>query len=430
MMEFIPRASLFAALPDGFSLKRGGRLYGARVAFETVGQLNAERTNAVLVLTGLSPDAHVCASERDPSPGWWEPMVGPGKPIDTERWFVICVNSLGSCKGSTGPASTNPATGRPYGLDFPAISIEDIADAAVHAVRSLGVEELAVVAGASMGAMTALSLVARHPGLARHMINLSGAVHAQPLAIAIRSLQREAIQADPQWRAGRYDARHYPLQGMLVARKLGLITYRSATEWNERFGRERLDPAVVQAQSSFGMDFSVEGYLACHAHRFVRSFDPNAYLYLSRAIDWFDLGEELDGPSDTASAPNTVSRTSTASMASSASSADNALAQLRLDSALVIGVDSDFLFPLAQQRQIADGLVAGGTAVTFVALASPSGHDAFLVDLQGFGPPIAAFMASVAGVTLASRGADKAGARRGAAAELTTAAVGTALSAA
>lgn len=372
MMEFIPPATRFVALPDGFKLKRGGTLSGARMAYESVGRLNATRTNAVLILTGLSPDAHVCAHEQHPAPGWWEGMVGPGKPVDTDRWFVVCVNSLGSCKGSTGPASVDPATGLPYGPEFPALSIEDLADAAAHVVRALGIEQLAVVVGASMGGMTALSLVARHPGLARHMINLSGAVHAQPFAIALRALQREMIQSDPQWQQGRYDAASVPISGMVAARKLGLLSYRAPDDWSRRFGRERLDAALASAAGMPAMDFAVEGYLACHAQRFVRAFDPNAYLALSRAIDRFDLGDEAAGD------------------------ADAALRRLQLDRALVMGVDSDFLFPLSQQRQVAQGLQQGGVGVTYRAVSSLAGHDAFLADLAQFGPPIAAFLSDVA----------------------------------
>lgn len=371
MMEFIPPATRFVALPDGFKLKRGGSLTGARMAYETVGRLNAARSNAVLILTGLSPDAHVCAHEHHPAPGWWDGMVGPGKPVDTDRWFVVCVNSLGSCKGSTGPASVNPATGRCYGPDFPPLSLEDLADAAAHVVRSLGIEQLAVVVGASMGGMTALSLVARHPGLTRHMINLSGAVHAQPFAIALRALQRELIQSDPLWQQGRYEAAHRPLSGMVAARKLGLLSYRSTQDWAQRFGRQRLDPALAAAAGAPAMDFAVEGYLACHAQRFVRAFDPNAYLALSRAMDGFDLGDEAQGD------------------------ADAALRHLQLDSALVVGVDSDFLFPVSQQRQIAQGLQAGGVTVSYREVSSLAGHDAFLADLAQFGPPIAAYLSGI-----------------------------------
>ncbi|RCV57964.1 homoserine O-acetyltransferase MetX [Marinitenerispora sediminis] len=368
MREFIPPATCFADLPAGFPMKRGGALYGARIAYETFGRLNAARDNAVLLLTGLSPDAHAASHPDDPAPGWWEPMLGPGKPIDTDRWHVICVNSLGSCKGSTGPASPDPDTGQPYRLDFPELSIEDIADAAARTVRALGVERLASVIGASMGGMSALALLARHPGLARSHINISGAANSLPFSIAIRSLQREAVRSDPNWNQGRYDEERYPERGMLTARKLGMTTYRSAQEWEHRFGRARLDPGRPGAAEPFGPEFAVEGYLEFHAQRFVRRFDPNSYLYLSRSMDRFDLGE------------------------SCGSTAGEALSRLRLEKALVIGVRSDILFPLHQQREIAEGLSASGADVQFLALESQEGHDAFLVDTGRFGPPVAKFL--------------------------------------
>ncbi|MGH8078004.1 MAG: alpha/beta fold hydrolase, partial [Lysobacter sp.] len=260
MTEFIPPGTRFFDLPPAFPMKRGGALHGARVAFETWGALAPTRDNALLILTGLSPDAHAAANAGNPEPGWWEPMIGPGKPIDTNRWFAICVNSLGSCKGSTGPASINPATGDLYRLDFPDLSIEDIADAAAHVVRELGIDQLACVIGNSMGGMNALAFLARHPGIARTHVNISGAAHALPFSIAIRSLQREAIRLDPQWNAGQYDDAHYPESGMRMARKLGVITYRSALEWDGRFGRVRLDSEHV-GEEPFGLEFEVESYL-------------------------------------------------------------------------------------------------------------------------------------------------------------------------
>ncbi len=367
MREFIPPATRFVDLPDGFSMNRGGRLHGARIGYETYGKVNAAR-EVILILTGLSADAHPASHPDDPSPGWWEAMLGPGKPIDTDRWFVICINSLGSCKGSTGPASIDPGTGEPYRLDFPDITIEDIADAAAYTVRALGFERLACVIGASMGGMSSLALLARHPGLARSHINISGAVHSLPFSIAIRSLQREAIRCDPLWDQGRYHAERYPRRGMLVARKLGMATYRSAQEWEDRFGRARLSADHRDGRERFGPEFEVERYLEFHAKRFMHEFDPNSYLYLSHSIDQFDLGECCG------------------------TTPDDALSGLRLDKALVIGVDSDILFPLKQQRQIADGLSAGGTDVRFLPLDSPQGHDAFLVDTDRFGPPMAKFL--------------------------------------
>jgi homoserine O-acetyltransferase len=363
MTEFIPPGTRFHALPSPFPMKRGGALTGARVAFETWGELNAARDNAVLIVTGLSPDAHAAANAGNPEAGWWEPMIGPGKPIDTDRWYVVCANSLGSCKGSTGPASINPATGDIYRLDFPELSVEDGADAAASLVRGLGIERLACVIGNSMGGMTALALLQRHPGIARAHINISGAPRALPFSIAIRSLQREAIRLDPNWNHGGYDDVTYPESGMRMARKLGVITYRSALEWDGRFGRVRLESDRPD-EEPFGLEFQVESYLEGHARRFVRRFDPNCYLYLSRSMDWFDLGP--DG-----------------------------LRGIRVDKALAIGVHTDILFPLQQQQEIADGLREGGAEASFLPLESPQGHDAFLVDIARFGPAVGEFLAGL-----------------------------------
>lgn len=373
MTEFIPPGTRFVDLPSPFPMKRGGALRGARMAYETWGALNAARDNAVLIATGLSPDAHAAAHAGNPEPGWWEAMLGPGKAIDTNRWFVICVNSLGSCKGSTGPASPHPDDGEPWRLRFPELSVEDGADAAFHVVRALGVERLACIIGNSMGGMTALAYLARHPRSARGHINISGAARALPFSIAIRSLQREAIRLDPNWNEGNYTDEIYPESGMRMARKLGVITYRSALEWDGRFGRVRLDSDRREDEDPFGLEFEVESYLEAHARRFVRRFDPNCYLYLSRSMDWFDLGEGYDGD---------VMRGLAAIGAPDSG----------LERALAIGVHTDILFPLQQQRQIADGLRAGGCDAAFLPLESPQGHDAFLVDIGRFGPAIRGFL--------------------------------------
>jgi homoserine O-acetyltransferase len=366
--EHAPPGARWHALQTPFPIKRGGVLHGARLAYETWGQLDAERSNAILILTGLSPNAHAASHADDPSPGWWEAMLGPGKPIDTDRWFVVCVNSLGSCKGSTGPASLDPATGQPYRLTFPDLSVEDGANAALDLVRGLGIERLASVIGCSMGGMTALAYLALNPGTARSHINVSGAAQALPFSIAIRSLQREAIRLDPAWNEGDYSEERYPEAGMRIARKLGVVTYRSSLEWDGRFGRVRLD-GEQRPDDPFGFEFQVESYLEGHARRFVRQFDPNCYLYLSRSMDWFDLAEHGGG------------------------SVEKALATLGLDRALAIGVSTDILFPLQQQRQIAEGLAAAGVDARFVPLHCHQGHDAFLVAIDEFGPVIADFLA-------------------------------------
>ena len=367
----MPDARRYFDLPSPFAFKRGGALVGATLAYETWGTLDDARGNAVFILTGLSPSAHAASNAEDPSPGWWEDMIGPGKYIDTNRWFVICANTLGSCKGSTGPASTNPATGELYRLDFPDLTLEDVANASFALVRGLGIARLACLIGNSMGGMSALAYLVQHAGSTRSHISISTAPQAQPFAIAIRSLQREAIRLDPNWKLGHYDDAHYPEAGMSIARKLGVITYRSAMEWVGRFARIRLDSEARPDDDPFGVEFQVESYLAGHARRFVRSFDPNCYLYLSRASDWFDVAEYGNG------------------------SVAAALKRIAVERALVIGVSTDILFPLSQQEEIADGLRAAGAHVDFVALDSPQGHDAFLVDIPRFGAAIAAFLATL-----------------------------------
>lgn len=355
-------------LPSPFAMKRGGALHGGRVAYETWGRLNRAGDNAVLIFTGLSPSAHAASSDADPSPGWWEAMLGPGKPIDTDRWYVICVNALGSDKGSSGPASIDPHSGQPYRLNFPKLTLEDVANAGHALVRQgLGIERLACLIGCSMGGMSALAYMLAHPGEVRAHISVDTAPQAQPFAIAIRSLQREAIRQDPNWNHGHYTPERYPVSGMSMARKLGVITYRSAMEWNGRFARIRLDPEKREDQP-FGFEFQVESYLQAHAQRFVRHFDPNCYLYLSRASDWFDIAEYGHG------------------------SVHEGLQRIHVERAMVIGVSTDILFPLEQQEQIARGLEAAGAQVEFVALDSPQGHDAFLVDIEHYGPAIGGFL--------------------------------------
>ena len=344
-----------------------GTLPAAALAYETWGELAPARDNAVLIFTGLSPSAHAASAASDPAPGWWEDMIGPDKPIDTNRHFVVCVNSLGSCFGSTGAASVNPATGERWGLDFPVLRLEDIANAGHELVTALGIERLAAVVGASMGGMTALAFAMLHPDAAAALLAISSAARALPQAIAIRSLQREIIRKDPAWRGGRYAEGAPPTLGMRLARKLGMISYRSAAEWVQRFGRERAAGGVT-GHEPFGIDFEVESYLEAQAERFVGTFDANCYLYLSRAMDLFDAGDH-------------------------GGSLAAGLGRVRVERALIIGVTSDFLFPLAQQQELADGLTPSVPEVTFLALESIQGHDSFLVDMDRFRPPVAAFFA-------------------------------------
>ena len=370
MSEFISPGTRFAPLPAPFAFTRGGALHGGRMAYETWGRLNPQASNALLVLTGLSPSAHAASSPDNPEKGWWEAMIGPGKAIDTDVWFVICVNTLGSCKGSSGPASIDPASGGAYRLRFPDLSVEDCARAAKAVLNHLGIESLACLIGNSMGGMVALSFLQQFPLFARSHINVSGSAQALPFSIAIRSLQREAIRLDPAWNNGLYDAASYPRNGMRIARKLGVVTYRSAMEWDGRFGRVRLINDEHETER-FGPEFEVERYLDAHAERFVDQFDPNCYLYLSRAMDWFDFCQSCSHAGDDLIA---------------------ALAGIHTGRALILGAETDILFPLHQQQQIAAGLARGGATVRFEALDSQQGHDAFLVDIAKFAPPIRRFL--------------------------------------
>ena len=353
---------------DGeFPMHLGGSLVAPTIAFETWGRLNAVRSNAILIFTGLSPSAHAASSKHDPSPGWWEEIIGPGKPIDTHRFFVVCVNSLGSCFGSTGPASIDPRTGKPYRLSFPVLSLEDVARAGRETLTHLGIERVAAVVGPSMGGMTTLAFEMLFPGLADAIVLMSTGTRSLPFSIALRSLQREIIRRDPAWQAGNYPLDAPPLIGMRMARKLGMITYRSAEEWRLRFGRERVG-SEYQSEDPFGINFEIESYLDHHANKFVGQFDPNCYLYLSRASDLFDIADHGGSVAD-------------------------GLAKVQAKRALIIGVRTDFLFPIHQQHELAQGLAGRGREVEFHELDSLQGHDSFLVDMDRYRPILAGFFA-------------------------------------
>lgn len=349
-------ATQYFVAEEPLDMYRGGQLAEYRLAYETWGTRQSD--NTVVIVTGLSPDAHAASNADDPNEGWWEGIVGPGKAIDTDKWFVVCVNSLGSCKGSTGPASVNPETGNHYRLTFPDLSIEDIAQSTFQLLQHLGIEQIDVLCGPSMGGMTAQALMALHPGIAKRLITISSTPAASPFAIAIRSLQREMIRLDRKWQDGQYAMDDPPVPGQRLARKLGMISYRSAGEWKDRFKRDRVSGDKTPA-TPFGVEFEIESYLDAAADRFVGSFDPNSYLYLSRSMDWFDIADH-------------------------GGSLEAAYQRFQLGEALVIGVGSDILFPLYQQEDIARAHREAGTQVEFHALDSVQGHDSFLVDIDQF----------------------------------------------
>jgi len=362
----VSTARKYFEYPGEYEMRRGGVLVKPTIAYETWGKLSPARDNAIVIFTGLSPSAHATSSADDLAPGWWEEMVGPCRPIDTRRFFVICINSLGSCFGSTGPASVDPVTGKQYRLNFPVLTLEDVASTGHEVVKSLGIEKLHAVVGPSMGGMTELAYAAMYPGASGRLVFISTGARSLPFSTALRSLQREFICKDPDWNGGDYEPGKEPIAGMRLARKLGMITYRSAEEWEKRFGRERV-PEERKTGDSFALDFEVEAYLEAHANKFIGQFDPNCYLYLSRASDLFDIAEH-------------------------GGSVAAGLKRIRADKILVIGVGSDLLFPLHQQAELAEGLRVAGNDVEFVELDSIQGHDSFLVDMDRFRPVIYEFL--------------------------------------
>ena len=361
------RARQHVTLEGEFPLHRGGSLVRPTLAYEIWGELNDRRDNAVLLFTGLSPSAHAASSPADPSPGWWEEMIGPGRSIDTRRYFVVCVNSLGSCFGSTGAASVNPETGKPYRLTFPVLSLEDVARGSWEVLQHLGIERVKFTIGPSMGGMSAIAFEILFPGRSDGLLVISSGARSLPFAIALRSLQREMIRRDPNWQEGDYGADTMPLVGMRLARKLGMITYRSAEEWRARFGRERASEEC-EPDDPFSLDFEIEAYLDHHANKFTGQFDPNCYLYLSRASDLFDVADH-------------------------GSTIEAGLAKIEAKRVMIVGVQSDFLFPPHQQQELATQLSVAGRETEYIELESIQGHDSFLVDMDRFRPTIARFVA-------------------------------------
>ncbi|MFZ4517661.1 MAG: homoserine O-acetyltransferase MetX [Microthrixaceae bacterium] len=350
-----------------FQLEGGGSLAGPRLAFETWGRLDDDAANAVLVCHALTGDSH--ASGRSgpghPTAGWWDGLIGPGRAIDTDRWFVVCANVLGGCQGSTGPASDDPATGRPYGSTFPVVTIRDMVRAQASLSDHLGVRSWASVVGGSMGGMQALEWAVMYPDRLRSLVLASTTAEASALQIAWSHIGRMAVAADPRFRGGDYyDAPpgDGPWRGLAVARMCAQVTYRSDEVFTERFHRTLLH----QLEFSLDNQFDVEGYLDYHGLKLVRRFDANSYVRLNRAMDLHDVAR---------------GRGSTAA----------ALARVCVP-AIVASVTSDGLYPPRQQEALAAGLEAGGVEVERVAIESPHGHDGFLIETPRLGPRVADFL--------------------------------------
>jgi len=353
-------------IPSTFEFHRGGQIEQGLLAYETWGKLNNDHSNAILILTGLSTDSHAARHSELDTAGWWEYMIGPGLAIDTDQWFVVCASSLGSCKGSTGPCSPNPTTDKPYRFNFPDLALEDIANTSVLLCQSLGIEQLHAVVGPSMGGMTALALLLNHPNYVRHLVHIASGMASPPFSTAIRSLQREVILKDENFNKGYYSATNWPEEGMKFARKIGMLSYRSAEEWKERFPR-----SLKQIpEHAFGIEFPVESYLEHHANQFIHKFDPISYLYLSRAMDWFD-GYRYAKCKD-----------------------HNPLRGVELVSALVIGAKTDLLFPVDLQEALHHLLQDTDCKSQLTITDSIQGHDAFLVDQEIFSELVGDFLDS------------------------------------
>ncbi|MEX0841059.1 MAG: homoserine O-acetyltransferase [Xanthobacteraceae bacterium] len=352
-----PRESLLVRFgPDKpLKLDAGVELSPFQIAYKTYGTLNAERSNAVMVCHALTGDQHVASTHPvTGKPGWWETMVGPGLPIDTDRYFVICPNVMGACMGSSGPSSTNPKTGMPWGLDFPVITIRDMVRAQAMLLDALGIESLFAVAGGSMGGMQVLQWAASYPQRVFAALPIACATRHSAQNIAFHEVGRQAVMADPDWRHGRYLLEGTnPRRGLAVARMGAHITYLSDAALHRKFGRrfqERSNPTF-----SFDADFEVESYLRHQGSSFVERFDANSYLYLTRAMDYFDLTADYGGVLAHAFKG----------------------AQTRF---CVISFTSDWLFPTSESRAIVHALNAGGARVSFAEITTDKGHDAFLLD--------------------------------------------------
>ncbi|MFC1582530.1 homoserine O-acetyltransferase [Planctomycetota bacterium] len=338
---------------EGFRLEKGGALPRLEVAFERYGALSESGDNVILICHALSGDAHAAGihSKEDRKPGWWDLMIGPGKGIDTDRFHVICTNFLGGCKGTTGPSSQNPETGQPYGSDFPEITIGDMVKVQKLLLEDLGIEKLHGVIGGSAGGLQVLEWAVRYPGMVCNAVCIAAAESLSAQALSFDIIARKIIMADPRWKDGHYDAKDLPEQGLSLARMIGHITYLSKESMDRKFGRERREDMEATA---FNTDFQIESYLNYQGTSFVDRFDANSFLYITAAMNSFALTDR-----------------------------DPDLEQVFKETAarfLIISVDSDWLYPEEQSKELAESLLRAGKEVTYCNLTAPYGHDSFLLE--------------------------------------------------
>ncbi len=351
-----PRHFVFGSPEEPLVLDSGRTLGPVELVYETYGEPNAARSNAILICHALSGDAHAAGihDPHDTRVGWWDSMIGPGKAFDTDHYWVICANVIGGCKGSTGPNSTNPETGQPFGSDFPLITIGDMVTAQKHLVDHLGIERLFCVVGGSMGGFQALEWSLRYPEQVHTVICIAAGAQLSTQGIAFNAVGRHAITSDPDWQGGHYYGSPGPVRGLASARMVAHITYLSEISLNHKFGR-RLQSAD-RLSYDIRNEFAVESYLNYQGTRFTERFDANSYIYITKAMDYFDIARTY-GPLKDAFA-SVAARY------------------------LVISYTSDWLFPTAQSKEIVRALIANDRDVSFVDIDSPHGHDAFLIETE------------------------------------------------
>lgn len=361
----------FAGPPGEMPLRSGASLGPITLAYETYGRLNEARSNAVMVCHALSGSSHAAGYYAgEEKSGWWDNMIGPGKAVDTDKYHVICPNIIGSCYGSTGPGSLDPLTGRPYGLRFPLFTIADVVRAEKNLLDLLGIPSLLGVVGGSIGGMQALEWAAAYPGMVRSVIPIASTCKRSALSIGLCEAQRQAIMADPDWNNGDYYDREPPRKGLALARIIGHITYLSEASMQRKFGRRLQDNAAFKFD--FTTDFQVESYLHHQGRKFVDRFDANSYLYITKAADYFDLGEQRgDG-----SLARAFSRTRA--------------------KYLVVSFSSDWLFPTSQSREMVRAMTKAGRDVSFCEIDCDAGHDSFLLAEGPMTRLISGFLARVA----------------------------------
>jgi len=361
----------FAGPDDPFALESGASLGPVTLAYETCGTLNPDRSNAVLVLHALSGDSHVAGYYRadDAKPGWWDIMVGPGKGIDTNKYFVICSNILGSCIGSTGPGAIDPATEKPYGTNFPLITIGDMVRAQKILVDHLGINKLLAVVGGSIGGMQVLEWCVRYPDRVASAVALATTCRHSALAIAFNEVARQAIMADPNWRAGHYYDGPKPGMGLAIARMIGHITYLSDESMRTKFGRRLQNKSALSFE--FGADFQVESYLQYQGNKFIERFDANSFLYITKAADYFDLAREHGSGSLVKAFSKTAARF------------------------LVVSYTSDWLYPTYQSKELVTAMKKNNLDVSFCEIEAQWGHDAFLLPNEKLDLLMAGFLRSI-----------------------------------